>query len=61
MKAGMATTSPDAVATSTSPILPANWEGFEMPFSPRVWNALIMPMTVPVRPIMGETTPMTER
>ena len=57
----MATTRPEAVATSTSPMARARPEGSLMPESPSLWNALIMPMTVPVRPIMGETTPMTDR
>ncbi len=61
MKAGTATTRPDIVAISTSPILPASSDGLEMPLSPRALKAPIMPHTVPVSPIMGETTPMTER
>ena len=52
---------PLAVARSTSPMLLASARGSLIPLPPRTVNAFIMPMTVPSRPIIGETTPITER
>ena len=52
---------PAAVARSTSEILPESARGSLMPAWARTANAPIMPMTVPSSPIIGLTTPMTER
>ena len=61
MKAGIAMKRPEAVATSTSPIASASLEGSPTPEEPSFSNAFIMPVTVPVRPIIGVHTPITER
>ena len=52
---------PLAVATSTSPMAAESPEGSPMPLEPSLAKALIMPVTVPNKPIMGVVTPMTER
>mgnify|MGYP003342673698 CR=1 FL=1 len=49
MNAGIAMKRPEAVATSTSPMAPASWEGSPTPEEPSLSKAFIMPVTVPVR------------
>ena len=61
MNAGTAMTRPARVATSTSPMAPASCDGSPIPDSPSRLNARIIPVTVPVRPIIGVVTPITER
>ena len=57
----MAMTRPLAVATRTSPIAAERPEGSPMPLEPSLAKALIIPVTVPNKPIIGVQTPMTER
>ena len=57
----MATKRPKAVANNTSEMLAESLLGSAAPEEPRVLKAFIIPMTVPVKPTIGLTTPITDK